>query len=196
MGRVAEAQIALEEGLARFQEAGFRPGVMAVYRFLALARPDDHRAGDWLEEALLDAEDRGDRTAQLSSLISLAWHRFIRDRYGGPDELAAIADAAQRAAALAHEFGVPEFGATGCASGRSSPDWRAGWRTPTDLAGQACALELETAPSTRLLSRTVADARRPRPRRTAACRRSHRGHRPRGVDGRRSSEPRRCSSRG
>jgi tetratricopeptide (TPR) repeat protein len=158
VGRVAEAQLALEEGLARFQEVGFRPGVMAVYRFLALARPDDHRAGDWLEEALLDADDRGDRTAQMSSLISLAWHRFMRDRYGGPDELAAIDDAAQRASALAREFGVPEFEAYGLCIAAIVARLAGRMEEATALAGQACALDLETAPSTRLLSRIIADA--------------------------------------
>jgi class 3 adenylate cyclase len=158
MGRVAEAQLALEDGLARFQEVGFRPGVMAVYRFLALARPDDHRTGDWLEEALLDAEDRGDRTAQLSSLVSLAWHRFMRDRYGGPHELTAIDDAARRALALAHEFGIPEFAGYGLCIAAMAARLAGRLDDAAALAAEACALDLETAPSTALLADVIASA--------------------------------------
>jgi class 3 adenylate cyclase/tetratricopeptide (TPR) repeat protein len=158
VGRVADAQHALEAALEHFQAVGFRPGVMAVYRFLALARPDDRRAGDWLEEALLDAEDRGDRTAQLSSLVSLAWHRFMRDRYGGPDELAAIDDAARRSLVLAREFDIPEFGGYGLCIAAMTARLAGRLDDAAALAAEACALDLTTAPSTRLLAHTIAVA--------------------------------------
>ena len=80
-GRVAERA---GKGLAMFLELGHRAGLMAVYRFLALARPEDPHAADWLKEALRDAEEQGDRKAQMSSLVSLAWHGFFRDRPAGP----------------------------------------------------------------------------------------------------------------
>jgi class 3 adenylate cyclase/tetratricopeptide (TPR) repeat protein len=158
VGRVADAQGALEEALSLFQAIGYRPGVMAVYRFLALARPDDPRAGDWLEEALLDAQDRGDRTAQLSSLVSLAWHRFMRDRYGGPDELAAIDDVARRSLARAREFDIPEFGGYGLCIAAMVARLAGRLDEAATLAGEACALDLATAPSTRLLARVIAAA--------------------------------------
>jgi tetratricopeptide (TPR) repeat protein len=158
LGRVADAQVALDDALGHFQAVGFRPGVMAVYRFLALASPDDHRAGEWLEEALLDAEDRGDRSAQLSSLLSLAWHRFMRDRYGGPDELAAIDEVARRSVVLATELGVPEFGGYGLCIAAMVARLAGRLDNAAALADEACALDLETAPSTRLLARVIADA--------------------------------------
>src|SRR5439155_518463 len=144
MGRVAESQTALDTGLAIFQDVGHRPGVMAVYRFLALARPEDPRAADWLEEALRDAEEKGDRNAQLSSLVSLAWHHFFRFRLGGPDRLDVIADLARQTAELGQELGADELagfrahgGGYGPATTRprfASPGWPARpprWPTPT-----------------------------------------------------------------
>jgi tetratricopeptide (TPR) repeat protein len=155
MGRVAESQAALDTGLAIFQDVDHRPGVMAVYRFLALARPEDPRAADWLEEAFRDAEEKGDRNAQLSSLVSLAWHHFFRFRLGGPDRLDVIADLAAHAAELGQELGAPEFAGYGLCIGSNVARLRGRLDDAADLARRACRLRLDEAPSTACLARTV-----------------------------------------
>jgi class 3 adenylate cyclase/tetratricopeptide (TPR) repeat protein len=155
MGRVAESQLALDTGLAIFQDVGHRPGVMAVYRFLALARPEDPRAADWLEEAFRDAEEKGDRNAQLSSLVSLAWHHFFRFRLGGRDRLDVIADLAARTAELGRELGADEFAAYGLCIGSNVARLRGDLDGAAGLARRASGLRLEGAPSTACLVRTV-----------------------------------------
>ena len=55
---------------------------MAAYRFLALVCPDDPHAREWVTESLQRAEEVGDRTAQVNSYNSLAWHHFMRSRLG------------------------------------------------------------------------------------------------------------------
>jgi tetratricopeptide (TPR) repeat protein len=155
MGRVAESQLALDKGLAIFQDVGHRPGVMAVYRFLALARPEDPRAKDWLEEAFRDAEEKGDRNAQLSSLVSLAWHHFFRFRLGGADRLDVIAELAARTAELGHELGAHEFAGYGLCIGSNVARLRGDLDEAAALARRGCGLRLDGAPSTASLVRTV-----------------------------------------
>ena len=155
MGRVAESQTALDTGLAIFQDVGHRAGVMAVYRFLALARPEDPRAADWLEEALRDAEEKGDRNAQLSSLVSLAWHHFFRFRLGGPDRLAVIADLAAHAAELGQELGADDFAGSGLCLGSNVARLQGRLDAAADVARRACRLRLDAASSTACLARTV-----------------------------------------
>jgi tetratricopeptide (TPR) repeat protein len=155
MGRVAEAQTELDTGLEIFQDVGHRAGLMAVYRFLALARPEDPRAADWLEEARRDAEEKGDRNAQLSSLVSLAWHHFFRFRLGGADRLEVIADLAAQAAALGGELSADEFGGYGLCIGSNVARLQGRLDLALDLARRACRLRLDAAPSTACLARTV-----------------------------------------
>jgi class 3 adenylate cyclase/tetratricopeptide (TPR) repeat protein len=107
-GRAAEASASLHEALRMFRVIDDRLGQMAVFRFLGIIHPEDPDVGEWLAEGLRHAEDVGDRTGQLGSVVALTWHHSFRSRWGGPDEIAEALAAAGRMYDLAGELGVTE----------------------------------------------------------------------------------------
>ena len=113
LGRNHEAEESLRKGLAVFVEIGDRDGQMAAYRFLALVRPDDPHAREWVTESLQRAEEVGDRTAQLNSYNVLAWHHFLRSRLGGVDDTAELRHYVDRLVDTARELGMHEMEAHG-----------------------------------------------------------------------------------
>jgi class 3 adenylate cyclase/tetratricopeptide (TPR) repeat protein len=115
LGRNREAEDALREGLAVFVEIGDRDGQMAAYRFLALVRPNDPHAHEWVTQSLQRAEEVGDRTAQVNSYNSLAWHHFLRSRLGGVDDTVELRHYIDRLVETARELGMHEMEAHGLA---------------------------------------------------------------------------------
>jgi hypothetical protein len=115
LGRNRESERALRDALAVFTEVGDRDGQMAAYRFLALVRPDDPHAHEWVTQSLQRAEEVGDRTAQVNSYNSLAWHHFLRARLGGADETTELRHYVDRLVETAHELGMHEMEAHGLA---------------------------------------------------------------------------------
>jgi class 3 adenylate cyclase len=109
LGRNHESEVRLRDSLELFREAGERDGQMAAYRFLALVRPDDPHTREWVTESLQRAEEVGDRTAQVNSYNTLAWHHFLRSRLGGVDDTAELRHYVERAVECASELGMHEM---------------------------------------------------------------------------------------
>jgi tetratricopeptide (TPR) repeat protein len=109
VSRMEEAAAELEHGLELFERAGDRTGAVAASSFLCLARPTDHRVPQWLAEALKFADETGDRTRQITTLSTLAWHHFFRSFCGRPAEMAEAETFASRLAELAEELGANDM---------------------------------------------------------------------------------------
>jgi len=106
LSRMPEAARELERGLQLFEDIGDRPGAVAASSFLCLARPTDRRVPEWLAQALEFADKSGDRSRQLGTLMTLAWHHFIRSLWGTPADTAEAEGFAGRLAELAEELGA------------------------------------------------------------------------------------------
>jgi class 3 adenylate cyclase/tetratricopeptide (TPR) repeat protein len=113
LSRMEEAGRELELGLALFEQTGDRAGGVAASSFLCLARPTDPRVPEWLGQALEFADQSGDRSRQLSTLTTLAWHHFIRSLWGTPHETAVAEGFARRLAELAEELGAIDMAVHG-----------------------------------------------------------------------------------
>jgi class 3 adenylate cyclase/tetratricopeptide (TPR) repeat protein len=109
--RMDDALRSLEASIEPFRRAGDRSGEMAAYSFLSLVRPNDPRVPQWLDEALAWHEERGDQQGQLSTLLSLGWFHFFRQRFGTADDVAELLAYTQRGAALADDLANPMIGA-------------------------------------------------------------------------------------
>ena len=113
LSRMEEAAGELERGLELFEQAGDRGGAVAASSFLCLARPTDQRVRGWLADALEFADAAGDRSKQMTTLSTLAWHHFFRSFGGGPDDMAEAMGFASRLARLAEELGAEDFAVHG-----------------------------------------------------------------------------------
>jgi class 3 adenylate cyclase/tetratricopeptide (TPR) repeat protein len=109
--RMEDALRALEASIDPFRRAGDRSGEMAAYSFLSLVRPNDPRVPQWLDESLAWNEERGDQQGQLSTLLSLGWFHFFRQRFGTEDDMAEVLAYTERGAALADDLANPMMGA-------------------------------------------------------------------------------------
>jgi tetratricopeptide (TPR) repeat protein len=108
LSRMEEAAVSLERGLSLFEEAGDRSGMVATQSFLCLAKPTDPRVPRWLAEALHYANESGDRSKQMTTLITLSWHHFFRSFLGRPEDMAEAEGFATRLAAVAQDFGAAD----------------------------------------------------------------------------------------
>jgi tetratricopeptide (TPR) repeat protein len=138
LSRMDEAAHELELGLALFEEIGDKVGTVAASSFLCLARPTDRRVPAWLAQALEFADAAGDRSRQLGTLTTLAWHHFIRSLWGTARDTAEAEGFALRLAELGEERGATDM----AVHGRSllAIMARFGGRLD-DAAGQAQALQ-------------------------------------------------------
>ena len=108
-GNGPAAAASLEAALECFGSLGDRGGELACYRFLSLVRPEDPRVPVWLAEALRVAEEAGDRTAQVTTLNTMAWNEFLRVRLGGPEDIAEAMGYCRRLAHLSREIGAHDL---------------------------------------------------------------------------------------
>ncbi len=113
LSRMEEAARELELGLALFERTEDRAGRIATSSFLCLARPTDRRVPEWLAEALEFADETGDRSRQLGTLTTLAWHHFIRSLWGTAHDTAEAEGFARRLAELAEELGALDMAVHG-----------------------------------------------------------------------------------
>ena len=113
MSRMDEAARELELGLALFEETGDKVGSVAASSFLCLARPTDRRVPEWLAQALEFADAAGDRSRQLGTLTTLAWHHFIRSLWGTALDTAEAERFALRLAELGEELGAIDMAVHG-----------------------------------------------------------------------------------
>jgi class 3 adenylate cyclase/tetratricopeptide (TPR) repeat protein len=109
LSRMEEAAGELERGLEIFEGIGDRTGALAASSFLCLAKPTDRRVPRWLAEALEFADETGDRTKQLTTLTTLAWHHFIRSLWGRQEDTAEAETFARRLAELAEELNAGDL---------------------------------------------------------------------------------------
>jgi tetratricopeptide (TPR) repeat protein len=109
LSRMDEASRQLEIGLRLFEKIGDRVGAVAASSFLCLARPTDRRVPGWLAQALEFADRSGDRSRQLGTLTTLAWHHFIRSLWGTASDTAEAEGFALRLAELAEELGATDM---------------------------------------------------------------------------------------
>ncbi len=108
-----EAGRELELALELFEQTGDRVGAVAASSFLCLARPTDRRVPQWLAEALEFADEAGDRSRQLGTLTTLAWHHFIRSLWGTATDTAVAEGFARRLAELGEELGAVDMAVHG-----------------------------------------------------------------------------------
>jgi class 3 adenylate cyclase/tetratricopeptide (TPR) repeat protein len=113
LSRMDEASRELELGLRLFEEIGDGVGAVAASSFLCLARPTDRRVPEWLDRALEFADQSGDRSRQLGTLTTLAWHHFIRSLWGNALDTAEAEGFALRLAELAEELGAVDMAVHG-----------------------------------------------------------------------------------
>ena len=113
LSRMEEAARELEDGLTLFERTEDRAGRMAASSFLCLARPTDQRVPEWLAQALEFADETGDRSRQLGTLTTLAWHHFIRSLWGTARDTAEAEGFARRLAELAEDLGALDMAVHG-----------------------------------------------------------------------------------
>jgi len=113
LSRMDESARQLELALGLFEQIGDRVGAVAASSFLCLARPTDPRVRQWLAEALEFADEAGDRSRQLGTLTTLAWHHFIRSLWGTADDTAEAEGFARRLAELGEELGAIDMAVHG-----------------------------------------------------------------------------------
>ena len=104
----------LELGLGLFERIGDRSAPSRRRR--SCAWPDRPTAAcpEWLAEALAFADEAGDRSRQLGTLTTLAWHHFIRSLWGTAARQSAEAEGfASRLAELAEELGAVDMAVHG-----------------------------------------------------------------------------------
>jgi len=111
--RMDEAGSELELSLEQFEQIGDRAGAVAASSFLCLARPIDRRVPDWLAAALEFADAAGDRSRQLGTLITVAWHHFVRSLWGNAGDTAQAEGFALRLAELGEELGAIDMAVHG-----------------------------------------------------------------------------------
>ncbi len=109
LSRMDEAGRELELALGLFEQIGDKVGAVAASSFLCLARPTDRRVPGWLAQALEFADQAGDRSRQLGTLTTLAWHHFIRSLWGTAEQSAEAEGFAVRLAELAEELGAADM---------------------------------------------------------------------------------------
>jgi class 3 adenylate cyclase/tetratricopeptide (TPR) repeat protein len=113
LSRMEESAAQLERALALFEEAGDRNGAVSTSSFLCLAKPTDRRVERWLADALEFADEAGDRSKQITTLTTLAWHHFFRSFLGRTEDMGAAEGFAQRMAELAEELGADDMAIQG-----------------------------------------------------------------------------------
>ncbi|HUY21604.1 MAG TPA: adenylate/guanylate cyclase domain-containing protein [Acidimicrobiales bacterium] len=113
LGRMEEAGRELELALALFERIGDRVGGVAASSFMCLAKPTDRRVPAWLADALEFADAAGDRSRQITTLMTLTWHHFIRSLWGGAEDTAQTEGFARRLAALGEEIGAGDMAVHG-----------------------------------------------------------------------------------
>jgi class 3 adenylate cyclase/tetratricopeptide (TPR) repeat protein len=113
LSRMEEASRELELGLRLFEQIDDRVGAVAASSFLCLARPTDRRVPEWLAGALEFADKSGDRSRQVGTLTTLAWHHFIRSLWGNARDTAEAEGFALRLAELAEELGAVDMAVHG-----------------------------------------------------------------------------------
>lgn len=113
LSRMDEAAASLERALTLFDGLDDRFGRVAASSFLCLVKPTDPRVPDWLAESLAFADEAGDRSRQITSLSTLAWHHFFRAICGAPAAVVTAQQFARRFAELAEEFGTSELASQG-----------------------------------------------------------------------------------
>jgi hypothetical protein len=106
LSRMDDSARELELALGLFDQVGDKVGAVAASTFLCLARPTDRRVPGWLADALEFADQAGDRSRQLSTLTTLAWHHFIRSLWGSVPQTAEAEGFALRLAELAEDLGA------------------------------------------------------------------------------------------
>jgi len=109
LSRMDEAAVLLERGLVLFEKAGDRSGAVSTSSFLTLAKPTDRRVERWLADALEFADEAGDRSRQITTLTTLAWHHFFRSFWGSAEDMADADGFARRLAELAEELGANDM---------------------------------------------------------------------------------------
>ena len=110
LSRMDEAGSELELALELFEQIGDKVGAVAASSFLCLARPTDRACAGWLAQALEFADQAGDRSRQLGTLTTLAWHHFIRSLWGTRrDSRPKPKDSPSRLAELAEELGAVDM---------------------------------------------------------------------------------------
>ena len=109
LSRMDDSARELELALELFEQAGDKVGAVAASSFLCLARPTDRRVAGWLAQALEFADAAGDRSRQLGTLTTLAWHHFIRSLWATADESVEAEGFALRLAELAEELGAVDM---------------------------------------------------------------------------------------
>jgi len=115
LSRMQEAASSFERALRLFESVGDRSGAVSASSFLCLARPTDPRVPQWLDDALQFADESGDRSRQITTLATLAWHHFFRSLTGTAHEMAAAEGFALRLAELAEELGANDMTLQGLA---------------------------------------------------------------------------------
>jgi tetratricopeptide (TPR) repeat protein len=113
LSRMEEAGRELEQALELFDLIGDPVGRVAASSFLCLARPTDRRVPEWLAEALEFADAAGDRSRQLGTLTTLAWHHFILSLWGTSAQTAEAEGFARRLAELAEDLGAYDMAVHG-----------------------------------------------------------------------------------
>ena len=113
LSRMEDAGRQLEQALATFDRTGDRAGTVATASFLCLAKPTDRRVPGWLADGLAWADQSGDRSKQMTTLTTLAWHHFFRSLWGSPDQTAEAEGFARRLAALSEELGATDMAVHG-----------------------------------------------------------------------------------
>ncbi len=109
LSHMHESAAELERSLALFDAIGDRQGRVASSVFLCLVLPADERVPGWLAAALEFADEAGDRLKQVSILVNLTWHHFMRSLWGGPDDTAEAEAFALRLVSVAEELGADEM---------------------------------------------------------------------------------------
>ncbi len=113
LSRMDEAGVRLERALSLFEQAGDRAGAVSTSSFMCLAKPTDRRVEGWLANALAFADEAGDRSRQITTLTTLAWHHFFRSFCGRGDDMADADRFARQLAELAEELGADDMATQG-----------------------------------------------------------------------------------
>jgi tetratricopeptide (TPR) repeat protein len=113
LSRMREAAARLSDAVGLFEAVGDRSGRVAASSFLCLASPTDPRVPGWLADALEFADESGDRSMQMTTLVTLAWHHFLRSWWGSRADTERAEGFARRLTAIAEELGSGDMAVQG-----------------------------------------------------------------------------------
>lgn len=109
LSRMEESATLLERGLALFESVGDKAGAVASSSFMCLARPEDPRVDQWLDEALKFADETGDRGRQTGALATLTWKHFFSSLTGRTSDMVTVERFGDRLSGLAQELGAADM---------------------------------------------------------------------------------------